>query len=249
MSLDSVRIVLSRPTHPGNIGAAARAMKNMGLRRLALVAPGAFPHAEATALAGAATDILEQACVYATLTDAIAGCHLVIGTSARERRIEWPALTPKECAERLLAGAAQGSVALVFGQERTGLTNDELDLCQYLVTIPTGQEYSSLNIASAVQILTYEIFQTSQAAAGTAAALPGTRDQPLATAGELQRLYDHFEQVMVQTGFLDPANPRLLMRRLARLFGRAELDRNELNILRGILTSIQQHIERQHNKR
>lgn len=241
MPIDSIRIVLSRPTHPGNIGAAARAMKNMGLRDLALVAPERFPDPEATALAADADDVLRTAHVHATLDQAIADCGLVIGTSARNRRIDWPMLGPRDCAQRLVAAAAHGPVALLFGQERTGLTNDELDRCQYVVTIPTSSAYSSLNLAAAVQILAYEIFTASEA--GNAGSTDG-REQPPATAEEVQRFHEHLEQVLVQTGFLDPANPRQLMRRLARLFGRIELDRNEINILRGILTSVQQYGQR-----
>lgn len=238
MPLDSIRIVLSHPTHPGNIGAAARSMKNMGLHELLLVAPEKFPHPEAVARAVEAVDILERARVCATLDDALGDCRLVVGTSARHRRIGWPTLMPRECGQRLVVAAAQGPVALVFGQERTGLTNEELDRCQYVVTIPTSPEYSSLNLASAVQILAYEIFLAGH---GEATWDDEVRDPPQATAAELQLFYQHLEQVLAQTGFLDPSNPRLLMRRLMRLFGRAELDRNELNILRGILTSVQQY--------
>ncbi len=243
MSLDSIRIVLSRPTHPGNIGACARAMKNMGLHALVLVAPEKFPHPEAEALAADATDVLRGARVCATLEEAVHDCQLVIGSSARNRRIDWPALDPVECAQRLLTQAPQGPAALVFGQERTGLTNDELDRCQYVVTIPTGPDYSSLNLAAAVQILTYEIFRANPDRADVSA----ENGAPLATAGELQRLYEHLEQVLIEISFLDPAKPRLLMRRLLRLFGRARLDRNELNILRGILTAVQHHGKRRAN--
>src|SRR2546422_702749 len=221
MSLESIRIVLSRPTHPGNIGAVARAMKNMGLAQLVLVAPQRYPDAEATALAAGAVDVLESARVCGALDEAIDNCHLVIGTSARNRRIGWPALDPKQGAERLVTGAGQGPVALVFGQERTGLTNEELDRCQFVVTIPTSETYSSLNVASAVQILAYELFV---AAAARDSAEQESGEQPPATAGELQGLYEHLEKVLIETGFLDPANPRLLMRRLTRLFGRVALD-------------------------
>ncbi len=243
MSPDSVRIVISRPTHPGNVGAAARAMKNMGLQELVLVAPEKFqhPHPDSIALAAGAVDVIERARVVQTLEQAIDNCQLVIGTSARSRRIGWPPLDPQECAQRLVVAATRGPVALVFGQERTGLTNEELDRCQYVVTVPTSPEYSSLNVASAVQILAYELFRASLANSETA---EDPADQGLATAGELQLLYEHLEQVMIQTGFLDPAQPKLLMRRLMRLFGRAAPDRNELNILRGILTSVQQYGKR-----
>jgi tRNA (cytidine32/uridine32-2'-O)-methyltransferase len=244
MNAGSPRIVLSRPTHPGNIGSAARAMKNMGLSELVLVAPLKYPHPDAIALAADAVDVLERARVYATLEEAISDCELVVGTSARNRRIGWPALGTEECAQRLVHTAARGSAAaLVFGQERTGLTNEELDLCQYVVTIPTNPEYPSINLAGAVQILAYEIFQARSIDLGP----DGEREQPLATAEELQRFYEHLERVLVQTQFLDPDNPRLLMRRLIRLYGRAQIDRNELNILRGILTSIEQSRERQNN--
>jgi TrmH family RNA methyltransferase len=242
MSTGSVRIVLARPTHPGNIGATARVMKNMGLSDLVVVAPLKFPHAEATAMAADATDVLDQARVVDTLEQAVGDCDLVIGTSSRSRRIGWPPLDTRDCAQRLVATAQEGrTAALVFGQERTGLINEELDLCQYVVTIPSNLAYPSLNLAAAVQILAYEIFraQSTQSTVATVTSVEEKREQPLATAEELQRFYEHLEQVLVQTGFLDPANPRLLMRRLIRLFGRTELDRNELNILRGILTSVQ----------
>jgi TrmH family RNA methyltransferase len=242
--LANIRIVLSRPTHPGNIGAAARAMKNMGLGNLVLVAPEKFPHPDASARAADALDVLESARVCAQLGEAIDDCQLVIGTSARPRRIDWPTATPREAAARVVRAASAGPVALLFGQERTGLTNEELDRCQVLVTIPTARAYASLNLAAAVQILAYEVFVASAAGAGAPLETP---TEPLATAEDLRRFYEHLEQVMVQTGFLDPANPRLLMRRLARLFGRIELDRNEMNILRGILTSVQQYGERQGN--
>jgi len=241
MPVSPIRIVLSRPTHPGNIGATARAMKNMGLAELTLVAPLKFPHPEATALAADAVDVLERARVCETLAQAVGDCELVIGTSARNRRIGWPALDPRECAARLCG--AQGMSALVFGQERTGLINDELDLCQYVVTIPTSPAYPSINLAGAAQIMTYEIFRARQADFDGDA----RREQPLATAEELQLFYEHLERVLVQTEFLDPQNPRLLMRRLIRLYGRTGLDRNELNILRGILTSIEKGGDRQKN--
>src|SRR5688500_6130480 len=213
MSIDSIRIVLSRPTHPGNIGAVARAMKNMGLSDLALVAPLKYPHPEATALAVDAFDILELARIYATLEEAVSDCGLIIGSSARTRRIGWPALSTDDCARRLVTAAMQAPAALVFGQERTGLTNEELDLCQYVVTIPTSSEYPSLNLAGAVLVLAYEIFK-----AGTVKSEDGRREQPQATAEELQLFYEHLERVLVRIEFLDPANPRLLMRRLIRLY-------------------------------
>jgi TrmH family RNA methyltransferase len=232
----NIRIVLLRPTHPGNIGGAARAMKNMGLASLTLVAPEQFPHPEATARAAGAADVLERARVCETLDDALQGCHLVIGASARERRIEWPPLAPPEGAAMLRAGARRGPVALLFGQERTGLMNEELDRCRFVVTVPTDPRYPSLNLACAVQILVYEIY-------GAGSRVPDLphdgHGEPAATVEETRLFYHHLEQVLTEINFLDPANPRLLMRRLVRLFNRAELDRNELNILRGILTAVQ----------
>lgn len=238
MALANIRIVLVRPTHPGNVGATARAMKNMSLRSLYLVTPEDFPGSEATDRAVGADDVLQGAVICASLDEALRGCHLAIGTSARPRRIEWPALDPESCARRLVDGAQHGPVALLFGQERTGLTNAELDRCHFVVTIPADKEYSSLNLACAVQILAYEIHRVVPAGA-MASALDAREGKPVGSE-DMQRFYQHLEEVLQQTGFLDPANPRLLMRRLMRLFNRAALDHNELNILRGILTAVQQ---------
>lgn len=238
MALSNIRIVLVRPTHPGNVGATARALKNMSLHRLYLVAPEDFPGTEATDRAAGADDVLQNAMVCGSLDEALKDCHLVIGTSARQRRIEWPALDPKSCAHRLVEGGQQGPVALLFGQERTGLLNAELDRCHFVVTIPADSDFSSLNLACAVQILAYEIYCAVQP--GVPAGPVETRESRLASNEDMQRLYQHLEEVLQQIGFLDPANPRLLMRRLTRLFNRAALDHNELNILRGILTAVQQ---------
>lgn len=239
MSLDNIRIVLSRPTHPGNIGAVARAMKNMQLQRLVLLAPEADHQGpDATARATGAVDVLTQATVCASLDEALAGCRLVLGTSARERTIAWPTLLPREAAAALIEEAEQGPVALLFGQERAGLTNVELDRCHALVTIPSNPGFSSLNLASAVQILAYEVFLQTEGGRSPASRTEG--GGALATDDELQGLYRHLEEVLLQVAFLDPAHPRKLMRRLIRLFNRARLDQNELNILRGILTAVQQ---------
>lgn len=242
MLLENIHIVLVRPSHPGNIGAAARAMKTMGLTSLTLVAPSQFPSPEAEARAAGADDILAAARVTTTLSQALASCHLVIGTSARLRTIEWPVLDPKECAMRLTTAAAAGQVALVFGQERTGLHNDELDLCHYCVTIPANPAFSSLNLAAAVQIMAYELYQAS--AMPVAVANEQDEDtQNAATMEEMQHLYQHLEQVLIELEFLDPEHPRKLMRRLYRLFNRSELEQREVNILRGILTAVQQNRE------
>jgi len=214
----------------------------MGLERLYLVAPERFPDAEAEARAADAGDVLAGAVVCESLETALRGCVLTVGTTARARRIDWPNMTPTECAQRLVATASTGPVALVFGQERTGLTNEELDRCQAAVSIPTSAAYPSLNLACAAQILAYEILRAQRAATPTTLINAG-ESGGRATTDELEGLYDHFERVLVRIGFLDPENPRLLMRRLTRLFNRAELDQNELNILRGILTAVE-HPER-----
>lgn len=236
--LDSIRIVLVEPTHPGNVGASARAMKNMGLERLYLVAPAKYPDPEASARAAGAEDLLNKAVVCATLDEAIGSCHFVVGTSARSRRIDWPAFDPVECAARLRHEAQRGPVAILFGQERSGLTNEALDRCHAVVQIPANPAYPSINLASAVQILSYELFR-----AGRTASTDEVLELP-ASEEEMSHFYVHLEAVLLRTGFFDPANPRLLMRRLRRLFNRAQPDKNEINILRGILTSVDHVLEK-----
>ena len=233
LPLNRVRIVLVEPTHPGNIGASARAMKTMGLHRLCLVAPGRFPSAEATARAAGADDVLHHAWIVESLDDAISDCGLVLGTTARSRRIEWPVTDPREGASRSVAQCARTPVAVVFGRERSGLTNLEIDRCHGLIRIPTSSHFSSLNVAAAVQIVAYEIRMAALAEEG-AASSARARD---VTSEDLEGLYRHLEMALVDIGYFDPAAPKLLMRRLRRLFSRAELDRAEINILRGILTA------------
>lgn len=229
------RIVLVDTNHPGNIGAAARAMKNMGLRELYLVRPKFFPHAEATARASGADDLLEAARVFDTLEAAIADCGLVIGTSSRQRHLPWDLVEPRECAARIASEERIGNVAVVFGSERFGLTNEELARCNWLVTIPTNDEYRSLNLAMAVQVIAYEIWLATRPGAPE----PAPRDVPLATAEEMMRLYAHIEQVLEEIDFRDRTGGGHLMARIRRLFNRAQLDQNEMNILRGILTAVQ----------
>lgn len=231
----SVRIILVGTTHPGNIGAAARAMKNMGIRDLMLVDPRHFPHEEATARASGAEDILDGARVTETLEDALADCVYVAGASARSRTIGWPSMAPRECAERLLRESAHGTVAAVFGPEKSGLTNEDLDRCNTLLTIPTEPGFSSLNLAMAVQVLCYELRMAAIGATDT----EYKPEVPLASGEDLERFYAHLEQVLTDSGFLNPDNPRHLMRRLRRLFARAEPDQNEINILRGILAAVE----------
>jgi tRNA (cytidine32/uridine32-2'-O)-methyltransferase len=232
--LDNVRIVLIGTTHPGNIGAVARAMKNMCLQHLYLVQPKRYPSAEATDRASGADDLLQQARVCETLDDALQGCRMVVGASARLRSVDWPQVDPKECAEKLWKESQQGEVAVIFGRESSGLSNAELDRCHLLAHIPANEEYSSLNLSQAVQVLTYELHMAS---------LQQDQEPPerldVATADELEGLFRHLEQTMVDIGFSDPRQSDKLQRRLRRLFLRARPDRDEVNILRGILGAAQ----------
>lgn len=234
--LENIRIVLVETSHPGNIGATARAMMNMGLEHLYLVQPKKFPAADATARASGATGILTRAVVCEDLDQAIADCACVYGASARLRSLPWPVVEPRECAAQALAEAAGGPVALVFGREHSGLTNEELERCQALVNIPTNPKFSSLNVAAAVQVLAYELRLAARAASGGDAPSFEAGDEP-ASAEDMAGLYTHLERGLVELDFLDPDNPRQLMRRLKRLFNRARLERTEVNILRGILTA------------
>lgn len=255
VSLQKIRVVLVNTSHAGNIGGAARAMKNMGLSRLVLVDPEDFPSPNAVARASGATDILDSAQVVATLEEALVGCSLVLGTSARDRRIPWPLLDPRECASVSVEQAASGGeVALVFGREYAGLTNEELQRCQYHVHIPSDPQFSSLNLAAAVQVLTYEVRMAWLVAEGrptkvekleTTAMLDA---QPV-TVDELENYFSHLEQALVDIGFLDPAKPRHLMPRLRRLYGRSGISKLEMNILRGILTETQKAARGEPHKR
>jgi len=242
--LDRIRIVLVEPTHPGNIGGVARAMKNMGLERLFLVAPRQFPSEEATARASGADDVLEQATVVPRLNDALVGCHPVVGTTARHRSIEWPTMAPKAMAEILVSGASETDIAIVFGRESGGLTNQELDRCHWRVEIPANTEYPSLNLACAVQIIAYEVKLAADASTGVEKNEESGADTPPVGQHSMEAFYTHLEQVMIETGFLNPSQPRKLMRRLRRLFNRAAPTETEMNILRGILTAVQEQVRR-----
>ena len=231
----SIRIVLARVSHPGNIGSAARAMKTMGLDRLCLVAPERFPATEATVMAAGADDVLDRAQVFPDVRSAVADCGLVVGTTARSRHLPWRIVAPREAAAEVAAAATAGEVAVLFGAERTGLTNDEIELCQLLLTIPTGSSYGSLNLAMAVQVVAYEILLATRAAANGAE----QRGIPLASATDMERFYGHLEQVLDEIDFHDRMGEGHLMARLRRFFNRAVPDQNEINILRGILTSVQ----------
>jgi TrmH family RNA methyltransferase len=231
----SIRIVLVDPAHPGNIGAAARAMKNMGLTDLRLVRPKSFPHADATARAAGADDVLDAAHVHEEFEDAIADCGLVVGTSARQRHLTWDLVEPRDCAQQITQAAQVGNVAVVFGSERFGLTNVELTRCNLLVTIPTASEYASLNLAMAVQVIAYELWLALRPGAPA----PQPLEVPLSNADEMARLYQHFEEVLEEINFRDRTGGGYLMARIRRLFNRARVDQNEMNILRGILTAVQ----------
>ena len=233
--LNNIRIVLIGTTHPGNIGAVARAMKNMCLSRLYLVQPKQYPCAEATARASGAHDLLAEAQVCEDLDQALEGCRMVVGASARLRSVEWPQLEPKACAGKVLAEAAEGEVALIFGRESSGLSNEELDRCHYLVHIPANEAYSSLNLSQAVQVLSYELYMASLESGG----VESVERQDLATAEMMEGLFQHLDRAMLDIGFSDPRQSGKLNRRLRRLFLRARPDRDELNILRGILSAAQ----------
>lgn len=232
--LKNIRIVLINTTHPGNIGAVARAMKNMCLEQLSLVNPAHYPSAEATARASGADDILAAARVCDSLDEAIADCRLVVGASARLRSVQWPQLDPRACAEAVLPESDGGPVAILFGRESSGLTNDELARCRYLVHIPANPDYSSLNIAMAVQVIGYELLMASRGA---------DKEQPapraLASAFELQGFFEHLQQTLSDIGFADSQHADKLLRRLRRLFLRAEPDKDDVQILRGILSAAQ----------
>jgi tRNA (cytidine32/uridine32-2'-O)-methyltransferase len=233
--LDQIRIVLIHTSHPGNIGSVARAMKTMGLTQLYLVKPQLFPHAKANEMASGAGDVLEKACVVATLDEAIADCTFVAGTSARLRSIAWPSVTPRELAQRLQEEPRDSRIAILFGQEQCGLTNEELERCHLRIQIPANPEYSSLNLAAAVQVLGYELRVTLSNLYEKERG--GAR---LANADEMERYFIHLQKVLLEIDFLKQKTPKKLMARLRRLFLRARPDVVEVNILRGILTAIKE---------
>ena len=238
--LNSVKVVLVGTTHPGNIGATARAMKNMGILDLALVEPKEFPSDVATFRSKAAKDILEKASVHTSLEEAISECELVVGTSARGRTVPWPVLNPREAAEEMHKSSLNGKVAIVFGREDRGLTNEELGLCNFHVHIPSDPEYSSLNLSQAVQILAYEI------------RLSYLQDRhvnkeywdvELANNEQTERLINHMDELMQEVNFYDVENPRKLLVRVRRFFKRSKIDVMEANIFRGFFATIQKKLK------
>lgn len=239
--LSRVRIVLCRPSHPGNIGAAARAMKTMGLSSLHLVSPRQFPDPEADARATAAVDVLQAAKIHGSLADALTGCVHAVAMSARRRDLGPVSADVRAVASDLLGLAQAGEVALVFGNETTGLSNEEVLQCQSSVCIPANPAFSSLNLGAAVQILCYELRLAAygeQLPTVDSGATPFS--SPPATLDELEGFYAHLEAVMTATGFYNPAQPGRLLPKLRRLFGRTGLEKDEINILRGMLAATQQ---------
>lgn len=244
MLLNEVRIVLVNTSHTGNIGSAARAMKTMGISKLYLVDPVNQIDSHASALAAGATDVLGNAVVVDSLAEAIADCSLVIGTSARSRTLSWPMVEPRECGEKLINEAVNGPVALVFGRENSGLTNEELQMCHYHVCIPANPEYSSLNLAMAVQTLCYE----TRMAFLQLQDKPAAEDDTVYPSSQQQELfYEHLQKTLEKTGFIIKQHPGMVMTKLRRLFNRARPEEMELNILRGMLTSVDK-LEKQLNK-
>ena len=253
--LDQVRIVLVNTSDCRNIGSAARAMKTMGLSQLVLVDPIELPNGQAQALAAGATDVLANAKIVNTLSDAIEDCGLVVGTSARSRTLPWPMLEPRGCGEKMIAEASEYPVALVFGRESSGLTNDELQLCHFHVQIPANPEYSSLNLAMAVQTLSYEVrtsyllsiddaSQEQSTGNGTyigkkAPTAKSDDDELYPVSEESERFYQHFENALKATGFIGDKHPGLVMTKLRRLFNRARPDVKEVKMMRGILASVE----------
>lgn len=247
--LDNIRIVLVNTSHPGNIGGVARAMKNMGLTQLYLVEPKDYPAPQAQWRAANAMDVLEGATVVATLDEAISDCGLVVGTSARERRIPWPLFTPRECGERSIVEASEHPIAIIFGREDRGLTNEELHKCHYHVHIPTNPDYSSLNLAAAVQVLTYELRMSCLEKQNSGEALHfNDWDMPPAKLDAVENYYTHLQETLESLGFIKPDNPRQTMTRLRRLYNRIRLDEMEVAIMRGMLTSIQNYMFHMDNK-
>ncbi|GAA5214490.1 tRNA (cytosine(32)/uridine(32)-2'-O)-methyltransferase TrmJ [Corallincola platygyrae] len=235
--LDNIRIVLVGTSHTGNMGSAARAMKTMGLSELYLVTPEAEPDGKATALAAGASDIVHSAKIVDSLEEAIADCGIVVGASARSRTHSWPMMSPKECGEKVFQESAKYPVALVFGRESSGLTNEELQQCNFHVHIPANPDYSALNLAMAVQVICYEVRLAMLAAENAAYADNETPEYPL--SNEMEGFYQHLEQALKDTGFIVPQHPGAVMTKLRRLFNRARPEAQELNMLRGVLSSVQ----------
>ncbi|RKG29561.1 RNA methyltransferase [Acinetobacter tianfuensis] len=249
--LSHVRIVMVNTTLPANIGSALRAMKTMGLSKLVLVAPKTYPHPDIDALAAGAADLIEQIQIVETLEEAIKDCHIVFGTSARSRTIPWPLLDARPAAELSLNAVVkeQQEVAVIFGREDRGLTNEELAMANYHVTIPVNTDYGVLNVAQAIQVICYEMrmaaieftdkIEDPEAKMHVTDDVDMHWDEPLVTHEQMEQFYPHIEKMLADIDFMDPQNPRLLPLRLRRLFGRIQLDRMEYHLLRGIFSRVQ----------
>jgi tRNA/rRNA methyltransferase len=240
---DNIRIVLCQTSHPGNIGSTARAMKTMGFKNLYLVQPDKYPNAQATAMAAGADDVLDHAIVTQTLSEALIGCAFAIGLSARKRYLSHETVNAREAAMQANKIGASQPVAFVFGTEMSGLTNAELDCCQLLAMIPANPEYSSLNLAMAVQLVCYELRMSILNNAPERGEAAG---EVLATNDELERFYKHLEETLLHIGYLNPNAPKKLFERMRRLYARARLEKEEINLLRGVLTLTQE--PRKHTK-
>ncbi|MCU7798939.1 MAG: tRNA (cytosine(32)/uridine(32)-2'-O)-methyltransferase TrmJ [gamma proteobacterium symbiont of Lucinoma myriamae] len=245
MSLDNIRVVMINTSHPGNIGAAARVMKNMGLSRLYLVNPKQFPNYEATAMASGADDLLTKATVCSSFEEALAGCHLVLGTTARERKLQHDFIDGREAGALSIKEAQEREVALVFGRERTGLTNEEVGLCHKLINIPTNPDYQSLNVASAVQIVTYEVMMSLYAQNDSTTKennqeVSQEESIEYASSDNMERFYQHLQETLVDIDFLRLQQSPQLMPKLRNIYNRIRIKQEELNILRGILNKTQQ---------
>jgi len=243
-----VRIVLVNPSHPGNIGGAARAMKTMAVNQLVLVSPRNYPDPRAVWRAAGARDLLESAIVVETLDDALADCDLIVGTSARDRRIPWPLVDAHECAKKIYEEPQSSKIAILFGREDRGLKNDELNRCHLHVHVPTSDAYSSLNLAMAVQILSYELrmrsLQVDDNQPNPVLDTTDQWDEPFANGADVERFHEHLAQTLVDIDFFDPDQPKQLLTRLRRLFVRVRLDKMEINILRGILSTVQGKVKK-----
>ena len=240
----NISFILVGSTHPGNIGAAARAMKNMGIHQMGLVSPKEFPHEKAFFRAKAATDVLEKAVIYKSLKEAISETKLVIGTSARNRKVPWPIVSPSEAAEEIVSFSktSEDKTAVVFGREDRGLTNEELGLCNLHVHIPSSDEYPSLNLSQAIQIIAYEIRLKALSHEGKLTKQEW--DVPLAENAEIEKLIEHFDELMQEVEFYKTDNPRQLLRRVRRFFKRSKLDHIEANVFRGVFAAIQKKLKR-----
>ncbi len=239
MSLDNIRVVMINTSHPGNIGAAARVMKNMGLTRLYLVQPKQFPNYEATAMASGADDLLTQAVLCDSFEQALAGCQLVLGSTARERKIQHEFIDAREAGKLAVEEAAEHEIALVFGRERTGLTNDEIGLCHKLINIATNPDYRSLNVASAVQIISYEVMMARQPVTDACDESVAPASLDYASSDNMERFYQHLQQTLIDIDFLRIKQSPQLMPKLRNIYNRIRLQQEELNILRGILNKTQ----------